>query len=88
MGIFINNKNSKRIIRRSSTGGIFTKYVAPAAESPGSIIPFNVGVWGDPHFNIYNITSTGSQNYLAQWDDNAGTNNSEVLLVYIKTPNT
>jgi len=83
MGIFINNKDGKRLIRRSGAGGIYTKY--SAESSPGNIVPFNFTIQGDPHFKIYNITSTGAQNYLAQWDDNAGADNSEVLLVYIKT---
>jgi len=87
MGIFINNKNGKRLIRRSVSGGIYNKYVAPVA-SPGSIAAFSVSVSGDPHFAIYNITSTGAQNYLAQWDDNGGADNSEILIVYIKTATT
>jgi len=53
--------------------------------SPGSISPFMVNISGDPHLKIYTLNSAGAQTYLAQWDDNGGANNSEVLLLYIKT---
>jgi hypothetical protein len=42
MSIFINNKNSKRVIRRSnSTGKIYTKYVAAASPPSGIILSTN-----------------------------------------------
>jgi hypothetical protein len=53
--------------------------------SPGSISPFMVNISGDPHLKIYTLNAAGAQTYLAQWDDNGGANNSEVLLLYIKT---
>jgi len=53
----------------------------------GNIFPFGVNIQGDPHLKIYTIDSSGgTQNYLAQWEDNGGADNSEVLLLYIKTP--
>jgi hypothetical protein len=84
----IHKSNGKNVVYRN-TNGIIKIYNRPdVAGSIGSIAPFSVNVSGDPHFKIYTLSSTGAQNYLAQWDDNGGTDNSEILVAYIKTDTT
>lgn len=75
MGIFINNKNSKRIIRRSSTGDIFTKYVATASPpSEPTNITGSIGAdfvalsWTAPA----NTNGASITDYVVQYSSNSG----------------
>ena len=75
MGIFINNKNSKRIIRRSSAGGIFTKYVASASPpSQPTNITGSIGAdyvalsWTAPA----NTNGASITDYVVQYSNNSG----------------
>jgi len=59
MGIFINNKNSKRLIRRSPTGELYVKYIPPES-GPITIEAFGSSI---SNFTIFPISNYQKLNY-------------------------
>jgi hypothetical protein len=63
MRIFINNKNDKRLIRRSPTGELYVKYIPPEG-GPGSSSPDCDLVITEGDFTIQNIIQTHNNDNL------------------------
>ena len=89
MGFFINNKSSKRVVRRTG-GKLFIKYTNTTPTT--SIAAMNVGAWGDPHMYIRKPQTLNPNDYsrgvfLAKWDDNKSGSSglNEIRLIDLQT---
>jgi len=89
MGFFINNKSSKRVVRRTG-GNFFIKYTNTTPKT--SIAAMNVGAWGDPHMYIRKPQTLNPNDYsrgvfLAKWDDNksGASGLNEIRLIDLQT---